>query len=112
LPNDTFALPTWSPNSSLLAYYSSASGSLQLWIYDLRDRGTRQISFVRAGINPPVAVYLGGSGRTELRYGWSPDNAKIVFANQVAIPRIATAEALKFPTAEELKEGHPIVLTN
>lgn len=77
-------LPKWSPDGSRLAYYSSATGSLQLWVYDLRVGVGHAVTALPAGIDPDPRVWLlSGAGAGGLRYDWSPDGSKLIFASRV-----------------------------
>lgn len=109
-------VPRWSPSGDRLAYYSHQSGSLQLWLYDLRTRTSKQISFVESGIDPsPGAGLAGGWSSDPLRYSWSPDGSRIAFTSRVAVNQAGFKGAQDanglFPTSEELEAGKPIVLT-
>jgi len=65
------SFPKWSPSGSRLAYYSSATGSLQLWIYNLGGGGVRPATALPGGVNPDPSVGLPSRGGA-LRYQWSP----------------------------------------
>lgn len=107
------ALPQWSPAGDRLSFYSSRSGTLQLWVYELAKGKSRQLTTIEKGINPPDPSYLGGFGNDPLRYSWSPDGKKIVYATQVAVAQSADSRvpAPVFPTPQQLAAGEPIVLT-
>lgn len=109
-----FAVPRWSPSSQQLAYYSKQSGTLQLWSYDLRTRTSRQIGSVEGGIAPDPNGSLTGWVNDALRYSWSPDGSKIAFATQVPVGdsgKPSASGTSRFPSAEQLAAGNPIVLT-
>lgn len=76
------SFPKWSPNGLRLAYFSSGTGSLQLWNYVLADRTAHPVTSLPTGISPdPRTWLLVGAGA--LRYDWSPDSSKLVFVSRV-----------------------------
>jgi len=86
--------PVFSPDSRKLAYYSSDSGSFQLWVLYLESGRRRQVTHVRGGIQPDPATWVvGRSGwiYDSLRYSWSADGNKIVFPSQVPVIRDPSA---------------------
>jgi dipeptidyl aminopeptidase/acylaminoacyl peptidase len=78
-------LPVWSPDSKALAYYSGASGSLQLFVRNIASGDVRQLTRIAGGINPDPYTRLLGWTEDPLRYSWSPDGEHLVFASQVAV---------------------------
>jgi|HubBroStandDraft_4_1064222.scaffolds.fasta_scaffold03475_4 dipeptidyl aminopeptidase/acylaminoacyl peptidase len=109
--------PVWSPDSQQVAYYSSVSGSNQIWVFDRTTGASTQVTHLEGGVNPdPKTEYIGLSGWhwDSLHFSWSPDSARIVFPSQVAIvaeksgakgdPRTRSAQRMAAP---EL----PLVLT-
>jgi dipeptidyl aminopeptidase/acylaminoacyl peptidase len=81
--------PRWSPNGKHLAYYSRASGSLQLWVLDIQSSQPEQITQVEGGIDPnPATMNIGMDGwlGDPLRFSWSPDGTRLVYSSQVVIP--------------------------
>ncbi len=78
-------MPRWSRDGARLAFYSARSGSLQLWICDVRDGQTTQITDVVGGIRPNPLARFTGWVRDPLRYSWSPDGVKIVFTSQTEL---------------------------
>ncbi len=74
--------PRWSPDGTQLAFYSTASGTLQLWVADPRTGTVRQVTSVEGGINPDARLRFTGWIGDPLRYGWSPDGMKLVFTSQ------------------------------
>jgi dipeptidyl aminopeptidase/acylaminoacyl peptidase len=79
--------PQWSPDGKKLAYYSSKSGTSQLWVFDIVGKQAVQLTHLRGGIAPDAMVtYIGMNGGTlfdSVRYGWSPDSSQLVFTSQV-----------------------------
>src|SRR5258708_38695055 len=45
-------LPRWSPDGSQIAFYSTDSGTFQLWVMDVETLRKRQITNVEGGIAP------------------------------------------------------------
>jgi dipeptidyl aminopeptidase/acylaminoacyl peptidase len=115
-PTELFegTVPTWSPDSRHLAYYSSRSGTLQLWALDVASGRTEQVTNLLGGIDPDPWTRLNGWYYDPLRYSWSPDGTKLVFASQVIASSQKREEANKktgtLGTTE--KTAHPLVLTN
>lgn len=60
--------PSWSPDGTMVAYWSDASGEYELTIYNAEKGTTRQVTNLGPGFR--YKIY------------WSPDNKKIVFADQ------------------------------
>ncbi len=110
-------VPMWSPDSKHLAYYSNRSGTLQLWVLDVSSGRTEQVTNLPAGIDPDPRTRFAGWYYDPLRYAWSPDGTKLVFASQVpveiqlgqdpAIGRIQMEES-----TQPEKTSQPIILTN
>src|SRR5260370_18090044 len=78
-------VPRWSRDGARLAFYSARSGSLQLWICDVREGQATQITDVVGGIRPNPLARFTGWVRDPLRYSWSPDGVKIVFTSQTEL---------------------------
>jgi len=100
------SLPCWSPDGKRLAYYSNESGAQQLWVLDIRSNHAEQVSNLKGGIRPDPRTRIGGWIGDPLRYSWSPDGTKLVFASQV--------ESAAAPPAEQstdAKPGTPLILT-
>jgi dipeptidyl aminopeptidase/acylaminoacyl peptidase len=110
------AVPTWSPDGKHLAYYSSRSGSLQLWLVDLDSRTTAQVTDLQGGIDVDPGTRFSGWYNDPLRFAWSPDGSKIVFVSQVDLETAVRqdfaidARSKSVPTASYGSE--PLVLTN
>lgn len=92
-------LPRWSPVDDRLAFYSTRSGTTQLWIWN-RAGGAIQVTHFEAGIDADVTTRFLGVGTDALQYAWSPDGRKLVFAS-----RVATFN-------EAASKDEPLVLTN
>jgi len=100
--------PLWSPNGKYLAYYSTSSGSLQLWIMDVVSEKSEQVTQLHDGINPDPSSRLSGWTFEPFRYSWSPDSKKLVFSSRVAVQVPATIESS--PTL--IPTDQPIVLNS
>ncbi|HEY3839987.1 MAG TPA: prolyl oligopeptidase family serine peptidase, partial [Bryobacteraceae bacterium] len=105
-------LPTWSDNSGRVAFYSSQSGSLQVWIWDAGSGKITQVTNVLGGISPDPRTRQSGSVNDILRMSWSPDGEKLAFASRVesSITRAAGARPEWQPA--DAVTGRPLVLTN
>ncbi len=110
--------PRWDPTGERLAYYSSVSGSSQLWVYDVQARTKRQISSVDGGIAPNI--YGRFSGYAPLPYTWSPDGKTIAFGHDVVVAdsvaksslaSLPESQALRPAASESLALGRPLILT-
>ena len=47
--------PVWSPDGQKLAYYSTKSGTEQLWVYDLSSQSSKEVTDIAGGISPDFA---------------------------------------------------------
>ena len=107
-------VPIWSPDSKYLAYYSNGSGTLQLWVLDITSGRTEQLTNLPGGIDPDPWTRFSGFYYDALRYSWSPDGKRLVFASQVAA---ANQDVQPTPVEERRssaagKAARPLVLTN
>jgi dipeptidyl aminopeptidase/acylaminoacyl peptidase len=80
-------VPLWSPDGTRIAFYSSSSKELQLWIYDIKRKSAEQITHLAGGIDPDPWARILGWKYDSLRYAWSPDGARIVFASRPNLRR-------------------------
>src|SRR5229473_3592582 len=64
-----------SPDGSQIAFYSTDSGTFQLWVMNVETLRKRQITNVEGGIAPQGRT-LGYWIYDPLRYCWSPDGTK------------------------------------
>ena len=101
-------LPVWSPTGDRIAFYSTMSGDVQLWIYDIKSQAAVQMTHVEGGIDPDPATRVVGYVHDAFRYDWSPDARHIVFASRL---RAATQPG-PIGTAEPPAQSHgaPLVL--
>lgn len=85
LTNDPFVdlTPAWSPDGSQLAYSSDRSGSLQIWIRDLRTGADKRLTDV------PGAAF---------RPAWSRDRTHIAFVNTVSYDHAGEINAVDVET--------------
>jgi len=112
-------MPRWSPDGKQLAFYSSRGGSLQLWLLNVENGTTSQLTVLEAGINPDPVTHFTGWIRDSFRYSWSPDGSKIAFASQVSSPAQSTEQSLhQTPsnrviggTTNAIQDGEPTILT-
>lgn len=76
--------PLWSPDGKTIAYYSHESGTNQLWMLNVATGMATQVTDLKDGIDPEprVAAYWSSD---PLRYSWSPDSTKLVFASRVGV---------------------------
>ncbi len=107
-------VPMWSRDSKHLAYYSNRSGTLQLWVLDVASGRTEQVTNLPGGIDPDPWTRFSGWYYDALRYSWSPDGTKLVFASQVVAASEKPEGALeqKGPSNATGKAVRPLVLTN
>ncbi len=107
--------PVFSPDSRKVAYYSTNSGSFQLWVLSLASGRTQQVTHVRGGIRPDPATWVVGMSGwiyDSLRYSWSPDGNKIVFPSQVYVPQKPSADRPADTRPAATGQGvTPLVLT-
>jgi dipeptidyl aminopeptidase/acylaminoacyl peptidase len=110
-------LPRWSPDSKKLAYYSSTAGTMQLWVRNIETDTAEQVTSLEGGINPdPHTWGIGSHGwiYDSLRYSWSPDSKRLVFASQVVSANAESEGAGRaiIAPAEAFANDKPLVLTN
>lgn len=109
-------MPHFSPTGDRLAFYSSASGSRQLWVFDVRTSRLGPVTRVPGGINVDVRTRFSGWIFDPLQYAWSPDGTRLVFT------ALAPARAPSAATHGSVSEsdwtprgtsarGAPLVLT-
>jgi dipeptidyl aminopeptidase/acylaminoacyl peptidase len=107
----TGSIPTWSPDGKSLAYYSSDSGSQQLWTIEIESGRAQQITNVDGGINPDPSTRVVGWIGDPLRFSWSPDGRKLVFGSRVEVTQ-GTSTVVDSAKARDVKSGTPLILTN
>lgn len=106
--------PRWAPDGTRLAFYSSASGTLQLWVVDPRTGINRQVTKQEGGIEPDARVRFSGWVGDPLRYAWSPDGTQLVFSSQKEIVTGTRPAVDATPQASHADTGSgytPIILT-
>jgi dipeptidyl aminopeptidase/acylaminoacyl peptidase len=99
-------MPVWSPDGKRLAYYSSRSGTLQLWMWDFETGENRQLTVLAQGIAPALAL---SGQRAELAYSWSPDSIRLVFATRDGRDRLGDTADEQKPSTDP---GAPLIFTN
>jgi acylaminoacyl-peptidase len=107
-------VPRWSPNNTKLAYYSSESGELQLWVFDVASGSTQQITHLDGGIRPDhLTCCIGLEWHEAESYSWSPDSTKIVFHSQAPLPVSASNRISRkvTPSPGNAALGTPLILT-
>jgi len=102
------SLPKWSPGGERLAYYSSQSGSLQLWVYEIDSGQSEQITDFPNGIDPDPYTRLLGWTDDPLKYSWSPKGDALVFASRT--PAHGSTAVVDADPASSLP-GAPLILT-
>lgn len=102
-------MPVWSPQGDRVAFYSDASGDIQLWVYQLKAADAVQITHIPGGIDPDPATRIVGWVHDAFRYGWSPDGAGIVFGSRVQATRETPQDGQE--SLPKLAPGQPLVLT-
>ncbi len=106
------SLPTWSDDSRQIAFYSSQSGSQQLWVADAASGKLTQITKLADGISPDPRTRQSGSVNDILRVSWSPDGTKLVFGSRVESTSARPAAAAAEWQPADAASGRPLVLTN
>ena len=102
--------PLWSPDGMKLAYYSAESGTSQLWILNLDKSKAEQVTALKEGIDPDPTMGLYWFF-DPLRFSWSPDGTKLVFASRVIENADDTAnEAENFSDLSSKTRTQPLVL--
>jgi len=106
-------VPTWSPDSKRLAYYSSQSGALQLWVVDLHSRRAAQVTTMTGGIDADPFTRFSGFHYAPLLLSWSPDGARLVFSSQLpATPYKPGHAPVGSVSNQDFGGNAPLVLTN
>jgi len=105
------AIPTWSPDGRRLAYYSSESGTFQLWVRDMQSGDAEQVTHLDGGINPDPLTRLSGWGTDPLLYKWSPDGMKLAFASQVLTTPTVSVDRNSVYVPSPNNDPRPLVLT-
>ena len=103
-------LPSWSPAGDKIAFYSRATGDIQLQVYDLKTGASDQLTQIAGGIDPDPATRIVGYVHDAFRYAWSPDGTRLVFPSRIPViqPPAETASA----AAPAGSSAVPLVLTN
>lgn len=83
-------LPEWSPNGRRLAFYSSRSGDLQIWIWTASSGELRQITHLQGGVDADPTTRIDAEVASAFRLRWSPEGESIVFASRVASASVAS----------------------
>jgi acylaminoacyl-peptidase len=108
-------LPSWSPAGDKVAFYSLASGDIQLRVHDLKTGISDQVTQVDEGIDPDPATRIVGYVHDAFRYGWSPDGTRLAFPSRVPLTAHAPEKPLAPPAAGSPTAGSPaapLILTN
>lgn len=80
-------VPMFSPSGDYLAFYSNRSGTLQLWGWNPGAPEVEQLTDLRDGIDADPSTRVAGVATDALRFAFSPDASRIVFASRVAQPK-------------------------
>jgi dipeptidyl aminopeptidase/acylaminoacyl peptidase len=100
-------MPRWSPSGRRLAFYSTRSGNLQLWVWDLQSRVLSQVTRLDGGISPDPGTAIFDYLISAFDYDWSPDEQNIVFGSRVAAPQV------KLENDPQIRpEDSPLILDN
>lgn len=92
-------LPLFSRAGDRLAFYSTRSGVMQLWLWSVKDGSVRQLTHFPEGVDPDPTTRVMGYVIDAYRIDWSPDGRQLVFGSRVAYP-------------DGRKPGAPLVLDN
>ena len=101
-------LPLWSPTGDRIAFYSTRSGDIQLWIYDIRSQSAAQLTHVDGGIDPDPATRVVGYVHDAFRYDWSSDARHLIFASRLRAAAQPDPVVVAEPPAQS--PGTPLVL--
>jgi dipeptidyl aminopeptidase/acylaminoacyl peptidase len=74
--------PRWSPSGQTLGFYSTRSGTMQLFVWK-PGVPARQLTAFTNGINPDFQSRFVGLGTDAMQYQWSPDGQTIVLTSRV-----------------------------
>ncbi len=102
-------LPVWAPDSRHLAYYAAQGGVWQLWVADTRAATARPLTQVPDGIDADETLRLTGWTYDPLRFAWSPDGTRIVFAMLVERPEGPAVAPNAVGTGASVGTGGPVV---
>jgi len=100
-------MPHWSPDGRRLAFYSSVSSTLQLWVMDTGSGELTQVTKLEGGLKPDARTRFTGWVGDPLRYDWSPDSSKIVFTSKVQLDEIKNGPKDKSSTGTS-----PLIFTS
>src|SRR5258708_1483536 len=105
--------PIWSPAGTELAFLSSRSGDLQLWVWNSTDRRLTRVTHFEGGIDADPVTRIAGYVSDSLPISWSPEGSRIVFASRVPAARKQTmgADGDSEGRTDNSPPG-PLVLTN
>jgi dipeptidyl aminopeptidase/acylaminoacyl peptidase len=90
-------LPSWSPAGDSLAFFSTRSGTVQLWLWR-PGADPRRITDFPEGVDPDISTRFSGYVFDRLRLSWSPDSRSIALASRVKVIKS--------------RAGGPVVLDN
>lgn len=105
-------LPTWAPNGASVAFYSTRSGDVQIWIWDRNTNATTQLTNFPEGIDPNPTTSVFARFRDAFQMSWAPDSSRIAFASRVPFAKHSDLREVQRNREKLPSQIGPLVLTN